>query len=173
MRVVRYGLVLCAVLWGGVASGQTVTAYQSGLSLARSRGYENPECYARVFAKHAVVVEKGGGRRGWFAPSTPAYNAEQRARCGIDRLTDMAARREAQRFAAPGAPRIRGGLYGAGLRVAAERGYSGADAACFAKTYAVYATPQPAPSGQVKYAIPGASHRAYAQELFGNCRISR
>ena len=172
MRLI-WGMSFVAACLSGPAVAQQGSAYSAGLRVAQSRGYDNAACYARVFAKHAIVIEKSGGRRGWYAPSTPAYNAEQRSRCGIDRLEDIAARREAQRFAVPGAPRPRGGLHGAGMRVAAQRGYSGREATCFARVYAVYASPQPAPRGMVKYAIPDASLHTYSQELFQRCGISR
>ncbi|MFJ5368462.1 hypothetical protein ACIPIA_04490, partial [Bosea sp. CER48] len=93
------------ILWGiaaaltgasGPALAQQGTAYSAGLRVAQARGYENADCYARVFAKHAVVVERPNGRRSWYASSTPAYKAEQRSRCGIDRLQDMAMRQPAR-----------------------------------------------------------------------------
>lgn len=172
MRII-WGFSLVVTCLSGPALAQQGSAYSAGLGVARSRGYDNAECYARVFAKHAVVVENVDGRRRWYAPSTPAYNAEQRSRCGINRLEDIAARREVQRFAAPGAPRIRGGILGAGMRVAAQRGHRGSEANCFARVYSVYASPQPASRGQVKYAIDGRSAHAYSQELFQRCGISR
>lgn len=172
MRMI-WGMSFVVACLSGPALAQQGSAYGAGLQVAQSRGYENAECYARVFAKHAVVVERSNGRRGWYAPSTPAFNAEQRSRCGIDRLEDIAARREASRFAAPGAPGPRGGAYGIGLKVAAERGYRGSEAGCFARIYATYASPRPAERGRVHYAISGASTHAYSQELFQRCGISR
>uniref|UniRef100_A0A9E8CSW9 Uncharacterized protein n=1 Tax=Bosea sp. NBC_00436 TaxID=2969620 RepID=A0A9E8CSW9_9HYPH len=172
MRLI-WGMSFVTACLSGPALAQQGSAYSAGLRVAQGRGYANADCYARVFAKHAVIVENAAGKRSWFATSTPAYNAEQRSRCGIDRLQDIAARREAQRFAAPGAPRIRGAIHGVGMRVAAERGYGGSEANCFARVYAVYASPQPASRGQVKYAIDGRSAHAYTQELFQRCGISR
>ena len=172
MRTV-WGIAFAVACLAGPALAQQGSAYSAGLRVAQGRGYANADCYARVFAKHAVIIEKAGSQRGWYAPSTPAYNAEQRSRCGIDRLQDIAAGRNAQRFAAPGAPRIRGGMHGAGMRVAAQRGYGGSEANCFARVYAVYASPQPAERGRVRYAIPGRSMSAYSQELFQRCGISR
>ncbi|MBN9450594.1 MAG: hypothetical protein J0I42_01480 [Bosea sp.] len=172
MRMI-WGILFVAAWLNEPALAQQGSAYDAGLRVAQRRGYANADCYARVFAKHAVVIERPGGGRGWHASSTPAYNAEQRSRCGIDRLEDLAARREAGRFAAPGAPRPRGGIHGLGMKVAAERGYSGSQATCFARVYATYASPQPAPSGKVTYAIAGASMHAYTQDLFQRCGISR
>jgi len=172
MRIV-WGISFAVACLAGPALAQQGSAYSAGLRVAQGRGYANADCYARVFAKHAVVVEKASGRRGWYAVSTPAYNAEQRSRCGIVRLQDIAARREAERFAAPGAPRMRGGMHGAGMRVAAQRGYGGSEANCFARVYAVYASPQPASRGTVKYAISERSLHAYTQELHQRCGISR
>jgi len=168
MRVVWASFLLASCL-GGAAFAQDISAYQSGLRLATSRGYDNPECYARVFAKHATVVERPDGRRRWFAASTPAYNAEQRSRCGVDRLQDLAARRGS---ASSGAAPSKGTLYRAGLGVAAQRGYSGQDASCFARNYATFASLQTV-EGRVTYAIPGASMHSYSQELFRSCRLSR
>ncbi len=167
-----WGILLVAAWASGPALAQG-SAYQAGLRVATTRGYDNADCYARVFAKHAVVVERPDGRRSWSAASTPAYNAEQRSRCGVDRLQDLAGRRGAERFGAAGAPRPRGGVYGLGLHLAAERGYSGRDAACFARNYATFASPQPAESGRVRYAIAGASMHIYSQELFRACGLSR
>lgn len=172
MRIV-WGILSIAACLAEPAFAQQGTAYEAGLRVAQGRGYSNADCYARVFAKHAVIVEKASGRRGWYATSTPAYNAEQRSRCGIDRLEDLAARREARRFAAPGAPRPRGGVHSLGMKVAAERGYTGSQASCFARVYATYASPQPAERGRVQYAISGASMRVYSQDLFQRCGISR
>lgn len=162
--IVSLGLVCVA----GEAHAQNRTAYQSGLRVAETRGYQNAECYARVFAKHAVVVEAPGGRRSWYAASTPAYNAEQRSRCGIDRLSDIAARREAAR-SGPATSRVAQRL---GFKLASERGYRGADAICFARVYANFASPQPAPSGNVRYAIAGERWLSYSQELFRACKLS-
>lgn len=172
MRI-AWGISFVAACLAGPALAQQGSAYDAGLRVAQGRGYANADCYARVFAKHAVVVEKQNGRRSWYASSTPAYNAEQRSRCGIDRLEDLAARREATRFSAPDAPRPRGGVHGLGMKVAAERGYTGSQASCFARVYATYASPQPAERGRVQYAISGASMRVYSQDLFQRCGISR
>jgi len=170
---VFWSVALVATCLSGAASAQQGSAYGVGLRIAQMRGYASADCYARVFAKHAIVVENDRGQRGWRAPSTPAYNAEQRSRCGVDRLQDLAMRRGAERFGAAGSPRPRGGVYGLGLKVAAERGYSGSDAACFARTYATFASPHPAPRGHVTYVIAGASMHSYSQELFRACGISR
>ena len=164
MRMI-WGVSFVAACLSGPALAQQESAYRSGLGVAQSRGYQNADCYARVFAKHAVVVERPNGRRGWYAASTPAYNAEQRSRCGIDRLEDLAARREE--------PRSRGSVHRAGMGVAAQRGYSGREASCFTQVYATYAAPRPAERGRVNYAIPGRSAHAYSQELFQRCGISR
>mgnify|MGYP003393620646 CR=1 FL=1 len=167
------GLVAgCLMLAGDAAQAQTMSAYQVGLGIAQQRGYANAGCYAEVFARHAVVVERSDGRRGWNAASTPAYNAEQRRRCGVDRLADIAERRQARSnpFAAP---RGSGNVNSAGLRVAAQRGYQGEKAACFARTYAVFASPQPNGSGRVGYAIAGRSESSYSAELYRACGITR
>lgn len=171
MRFARFGIVAVLALSGSAACAQTVTAYQSGLQLAQKRGYANPSCYAQVFARHAVVVEHVDRRRNWYAASTPAYNAEQRQRCGVDRLADIAARRQAR----PAMPSygVGGGAYSAGLRVAAQRGHTGPQAACFARTYATFASTRPSSNGRVHRAISGRDETAYVGELRSQCGISR
>lgn len=164
MRII-WGISFAVACLAGPALAQQGSAYSAGLRVAQGRGYANADCYARVFAKHAVVREKANGGQGWYAVSTPAYNAEQRSRCGIDRLEDLAARREA--------PRSQGSVHRAGMGVAAQRGYNGSDASCFARVYATYAAPRPAERGRVNYAIPSRSASAYSQELFQRCGISR
>lgn len=172
MRII-WGISFAVACLSGPAVAQQGSAYSTGLRVAQARGYENADCYARVFAKHAVIIEKPGGGRSWLASSTPAYNAEQRSRCRIDRLQDLAARQEARRSGAMGAPRPSGTAYSAGLRVAAQRGYSGSDATCLARTFAVFAAPYPNPNGRPNYAVEGANMRSYTQELFRACQISR
>ena len=157
---------------GDGARAQTTTAYQSGFGVAQKRGYANAGCYAEVFAKHAVVIERPNGRHSWYAASTPAYNAEQRRRCSIDRLADLAERRQA-RSNAMAAPQGVGAISRAGLRVAAQRGYQGEKADCFARTYATFASAQPIGNGRIGYAIAGRSGRSYSAELYRSCGISR
>ncbi|MGO4674746.1 hypothetical protein AB4Z40_17785 [Bosea sp. 2YAB26] len=147
MRVLTFAAIAALALGSSAASSQTITTYQTGLRLAQKRGYANAECYAQVFARHAVVVEKASGNRGWFAPSTPAYNAELRRRCGVDRLADLAARKPARiagRNTYAG-PQTQGGAYLAGTKIAAQRGYSGDKVACFARVFAEHATFRPSP----------------------------
>lgn len=172
MSVLKLAIAAMLLLGSNAALAQTVTAYQSGLRVAEGRGYANAGCYAQVFAKHAVVVEKANGRRNWYAASTPAYNAEQRSRCGVDRLADRAARRQTQEAGAYLVPRSRG-AYSAGLRVAVQRGHSGEKAACFARTYATFASTRPSANGRVARAISGRHETAYTAELFSQCGISR
>ncbi len=155
------------------ALAQNLTAYESGLRLAQRRGYANAECYGRVFAKHAVVVEDPSGRRAWQAASTPAYNAEQRRRCGVDRLTDLAERRQAQQTSSLLAPRIGRSAYRAGLNLAAKRGHTGSNASCYARTFARFASASPSENGAATYSVYGLSMNAYTAELFRNCGISR
>lgn len=156
-----------SMLAGESALAQDMPAYETGVRLAQRRGYSNAECYGRIFAKHAVVVEHHSGRKSWFAASTPAYNAEQQRRCGVDRLGDLR-----QRAAGSSSGRT-GSVHRAGLRVAAQRGYSGEQAACFARTYALFAYETPVPGSPRGYAIAGRSDDAYRAELFRSCGISR
>lgn len=166
-HAIGYMVLAALLVVGESALAQDMPAYETGVRLAQRRGYENAECYGRVFAKHAVVVEKPSGRKSWFAASTPAYNAEQQRRCGIDRLGDFR-----QRAAGSSSGRA-GSAHRAGLRVAARRGHSGEQAACFARTYALFAYETPVPGSPRGYAIAGRSDSAYRAELFRSCGISR
>jgi hypothetical protein len=174
MGVLKHAVAAMLLLCSNAALAQTVTAYQSGLRIAQGRGYANAGCYAQVFAKHAVVVEKANGRRNWHAASTPAYNAEQRSRCGVDRLADIAVRRQARvsggnRYAGP---RSQGGAYVMGVRIAAQRGYSGERAHCFARVFTSHAVFRPSPlrSGVVDWNAPiGPAMRG---EMQSQCGIS-
>lgn len=173
MRII-WGISFVAACLAGPALAQQGSAYEAGLRVAQGRGYANAECYARVFAKHAVVVEHPNGRRRWYASSTPAYNAEQRNRCGIDRLQDVAVRNIARGERSAGGSRNSPVVaQRIGLALAAQRGYSGSDAACFSRIYAVYASPQPSRNGLVTYGISGTTEHIFGQELFQRCRITR
>lgn len=58
------------------------TAHQTGMSIAKKRGYPNPNCYADIFASHAAKNVQGQ----WKAPTGKAavgYKNEQHAKCGI------------------------------------------------------------------------------------------
>ncbi|HEV2513366.1 hypothetical protein [Bosea sp. (in: a-proteobacteria)] len=158
-------MALAALLAAGESAlAQDMPAYETGVRLAQRRGYDNADCYGRVFAKYAVVVENPNGRRSWFAASTPAYNAEQQRRCGVDRLGDLRQRRQQS---APVTSQYRGGAYQAGLRIAAARGYSGPAAACFARVFANQASVGPSSlrAGQMTWgayltpSIRGEMHR--------------
>lgn len=57
-------------------------AHQTGMSIAKKRGYPNPTCYADVFASYAAQNPKGQ----WRAPTGKAavgYKNEQQTKCGI------------------------------------------------------------------------------------------
>ena len=172
MGVLRHAVAAMLLVGSNAALAQTVTAYQSGLRIAEGRGYANAGCYAQVFAKHAVVVEKADGRRNWHAASTPAYNAEQRQRCGIDRLADISSRRT-MRATAIRPRRPAGSAYATGLQVAAERGHGGERAACYARIFSSYASASQRPDGRVHYVVEGRSVPVYALELQSSCGISR
>lgn len=58
------------------------TAHQTGMSIAKKRGYPTPNCYADVFAAHAAKNAQGQ----WKAPTGKAavgYKNEQQTKCGI------------------------------------------------------------------------------------------
>ncbi|WNJ88916.1 hypothetical protein [Bosea sp. 685] len=171
MSVLRHAVAAMLLLGSDAALAQTVTAYQSGLRIAQGRGYANAGCYAQVFAKHAVVVERADGRRNWHAASTPAYNAEQRSRCGIDRLADVSSRR-AMRATAMRPARPASSAYATGLQVASEYGHGGSRAACFARVFSTYASTSQRRDGRVYYIVEGRSVPVYALELRSSCGIS-
>lgn len=173
--------VNAAVLSIGVAAAlpaaaQTKTARQVGLEVAARRGVSNPVCYATVFAKHARVVENANGARGWNAQSTPAYNAELRSRCGVDRLAIMrgenatGSRQRGSRLVVNTSAQPGNSAYAAGYRLATQRGYANKD--CFARWYARNASPMPVtiPGATVQYAIWGRHHNRH--DLWQECRIS-
>lgn len=147
------------------ALGQEMSAYRVGLGIAQQRGYANADCYARVFASHAVIVERQDGRRGWRAASTPAYNAEQRSRCGVDRLQDLAARRQARPDGAGSIP------YRIGLGLAARRNVYGASGACYARLFATYASRQPSGDRTIRYGMSSQTERVFGQDLQRSCGL--
>jgi hypothetical protein len=175
-------LLTCSV---AVAQAQTRTAYQVGINVAQKRGYSNTDCYAKVFAKHAVAVVYSNGSRGWSAASTPAYNNELRQRCGVDRLGDMAAKRQqAPRMAgtppqAPllsrgpvEAPQTRSGAYATGLAIARQRGHSGEKANCYARVFVTHAYYRPNPNRVGVVGWAATIGPAYQGEMFSQCGIS-
>lgn len=171
-NVLRSAILVTVMVSAGLAQAQTKTAYQVGLGIAQKRGYANADCYAKVFARHAVVTENANRQRNWFAASTPAYNADQLKTCGVDRLANTAPQR-----ALPAAPASAGYTsnsgYAAGLNGARKSGYTGADAACYAKVYATYASQYPSAGGPGTWAIDGRSVERFRLELHSTCRISR
>ncbi|MGL4636044.1 MAG: hypothetical protein ACRCWF_08690 [Beijerinckiaceae bacterium] len=121
---------------------QTKTSYQAGMDVARKRGVSNPSCYAGVFARHAIVVENTSGNRNWSAPSTPAYNADMRRKCGVDRLALVRSQdvpRGYSRSQVSSSGHSNAGAYQAGLNGAKRYGYSNPE--CYARVFARYASP--------------------------------
>ncbi len=173
-----------AVCTANVVQAQTKTAYQVGVDVAQKRGYSNSDCYARVFARHAVAVVYPSGSRGWSAASTPAYNNELRQRCGVDRLGDMAAKRQqAPRLAsapqrqltsrgAVEAPQTRSGAYATGLAIAHQRGHAGAKANCYARVFVSHAYYRPNPNKVGVVGWAATIGPAYQGEMFSQCGIS-
>ena len=144
---------------------QTKTARHVGLEVAARRGVTNPACYARVFEKYARVVESANGARSWNTQSTPAYNAELKSRCGIDRL--------AIRRAAPTTPAIGSrGAFSAGLKLAGDRGYQGEKAQCYARVYQAHAAPTATPVGKTGNWYSAPAGPSYVGELWSKCQIS-
>lgn len=180
--VAASAFVVCT---GTIAQSQTRTAYQVGVNVAQKRGYTNTDCYAKVFAKHAVAVVYSNGSRGWSAASTPAYNNELRQRCDVDRLGDMAAKRQQAPRLTSGpqqvprtsngpaeAPQTRAGAYATGLVIARQRGFSGNQANCYARIFVTHAfyNPHPLKTGVVGWVANIGP--AFRGEMFSQCGIS-
>lgn len=189
----RMALVaVSAILVAGSSHGalaQSRTAYQVGLQVAQARGASDPDCYARVFARHARVVEDGYGRRGWHAASTPQYNAEIQRRCGFDRRAAMRAggpparpvvARPAimrpvvvvpaqgyggGRVSANGHPA--GGAYGSGLGHALKIGHHNPQ--CYAQVWSRYAYPVQQQDGKPGYWWRVDSTAAFRADMKSQC----
>lgn len=69
----------------GPAEAQSASAYRAGLRIAQSRHYADPDCYARIFARHAQ--RKSHAQRGeyWSARAGRAFTGELWSQCGISR----------------------------------------------------------------------------------------
>lgn len=78
-----YAIVAAAIALSTASWAQEgKTAHQTGMSIAKKRGYSNANCYADVFASHAAKNAQGQ----WKAPTGKAavgYKNEQHAKCGI------------------------------------------------------------------------------------------
>ncbi|MCP4560553.1 MAG: hypothetical protein GY873_25915 [Bosea sp.] len=78
-----YGAIAAVIALSSPAWAQdSKTAHQTGMSIAKKRGYSNPSCYADIFAAHAAKNAQGQ----WKAPTGKAavgYKNEQHAKCGI------------------------------------------------------------------------------------------
>lgn len=158
-------------LASGDVRAQGASAYKIGLAVAKHYGIPNPSCYAHVFAKYAQLTPRPDGKINWFVPSTPAYQAELRHRCGIHRVPSSVVEshsgptaREASR--GTGVNRT---AYQSGLLAASQRGFSGAQAHCIARVFVRYASPSPSPyrAGVVDwYAVPSA---AFQNEMRREC----
>lgn len=67
-------------------SVQTPTpAFRAGLKVAKSRHYERPECYARVFAQHAHLINHRKARNFWAIEDGPRFSAAVWNECRISR----------------------------------------------------------------------------------------
>lgn len=171
--MMRVGLLVLAMLTlaSGDLRAQGASAHKIGLAVAKHYGIPNPSCYADVFAKYAQLTPRPDGKIDWFVPSTPAYKADLRRRCGIDRVpTSMSespsgpTAREASR--GTGVNRT---AYQSGLLAAAQRGFAGAQAHCIARVFTRYASPSPSPyrAGVVDwFAVPSA---AFQEEMRREC----
>jgi hypothetical protein len=171
--MMRLGLFVLAMLTlaSGNLRAQDTSPHKIGLAVARHFGIPNPTCYAQFFAKYAQLTRRPDGKINWFVPSTPAHRAELQHRCGIDRLPSSMVESQpgpTAREASPGTG-VNRTAYQSGLRAAAQRGFSGAQAHCIARVFTRYASPSPSPyrSGVVDwFAVPSA---AFQDEMRRSC----
>lgn len=105
------------------AQAATLSAYDTALQGGAKRGYsgEQRSCYARVFARHASPTPEGR----WIAKIVPSYTTELWNEC---------------RLALPASSGQKPTAYQTGLKIAAERGFSGERRECVARVFTRYAT---------------------------------
>lgn len=60
-------------------------AYRAGLKVAKSRHYERPECYARVFSQHARLTNHHTARNFWAIQDGPRFSTAVWNECRISR----------------------------------------------------------------------------------------
>ncbi len=137
-----------------------------------------------------MIVEKVRGGREWSAPATPAYNADMQRTCGVDRMALVRAQRQTRvayapanngsRVFTPGGGVSAGPSFGggaresaqsAGLRLAAQRGYSGQTASCYASVFVRHAQLVPDHARGTRWDAYTTS--SYTQELWRNCGVGR
>jgi hypothetical protein len=164
MRFSLSAVCVAAAFCPADAFAQRETRMQTGLRVAHSRGAPNPQCYARVFARHAVVVENASRERRWFAASTPAYNADMQRSCGVDRLALRSAQPVRSARLSPQG-HTNAGAYNAGYRIAQRQGYSNPD--CFARVFTRYASPMQSPARGIWYSYNAPAVMADARQSCG------
>jgi len=74
---------LCAV--ESAAAAAPSPAYRAGLKVAKSRHYERPECYARVFAEHAHLINHRKAKNFWAISDGPRFSTAVWNECRISR----------------------------------------------------------------------------------------
>lgn len=77
------GIGLFAV--GSASAATPSPAYRAGLKVAKSRHYERPECYARVFAEQAHLVNHRKAKNFWAISDGPRFSAAVWNECRISR----------------------------------------------------------------------------------------
>lgn len=77
----------CVVMTAtGALSAQTPSpAYRAGLKVAKSRHYERPECYARVFSQHARLINHQKAKNFWSIEDGPRFSTAVWNECRISR----------------------------------------------------------------------------------------
>jgi len=77
------GLALSAVV--STATAAPSPAYRAGLKVAKSRHYERPECYARVFAVHAHLINHRKAKNFWAISDGQRFSTAVWNECQISR----------------------------------------------------------------------------------------
>lgn len=87
-HVTAAAVLMFALGWGAASEAQaqaTSGAYRAGLKIAQSRNYSNPDCYARVFSRHARRDNHLDKKNYWSARTGTAFKGELWSECRISR----------------------------------------------------------------------------------------
>lgn len=87
-RLLAAAALTLALVWNGSSQAQANAssgAYRAGLKIAKSRNYSNPDCYARVFVRHARRNNHHDKPNYWSAKTGSAFKGELWSECGISR----------------------------------------------------------------------------------------
>lgn len=83
----KCALSALVALLASVSAGEAAPspAYRAGLKVAKSRHYERPECYARVFAVHAHLINHRTAKKFWAIEDGPRFSTAVWNECRINR----------------------------------------------------------------------------------------